>query len=247
MRAAEGRFHPVQHYPNKLVCDGEVRLPTWLATHLGVDASPYAAEIGRTFSTAMVARILQPGCKSDHMLVLEGPQGARKSAACSVLGGTWFSDSLPDVNDWKDTCRHLDRKWLIEVAEMSAMSKTETASFKAFVTRQAERFRPSYGRKEVVRPRQCVFIGTTNKSTYLRDETGGRRFWPVRVGAIDIDGLMADRDQLFAEAVHRLKSGEKWWPDSEFESDVIRPEKRLGSKPTLGRKTSRTGSWARPR
>ena len=222
-RAAERAFHPVRNYLDALSWDGAPRLESWLSEYLGAIGTPYTQKIGRLFLIAMVARIYKPGCKSDYMAVLEGAQGAKKSAACAILAGEWFSDAMPDIRSGKEVSQHLNGKWLIEVAEMSALDKAEAAALKAFITRPIERYRPSFGRKQVIEPRQCVFIGTTNKAVYLRDETGGRRFWPIKTGSINVRGLSQARDQLFAEAVAAFKAGEKWWPDDAFEKAHIKP------------------------
>jgi predicted P-loop ATPase len=223
MLARGNSYHPVRDYLAAVRWDGVERLPLFFPAYFGTPDTPYEREIGRMFLVGMVARVAQPGCKVDHVPVIEGPQGTLKSTACSILGGEWFSDELPDITT-KDASVHLRGKRLIEVSEMHAYNRAETTRLKSFVTRQVERYRPPYGRLEVIEPRQVCFVGTTNASAYLKDASGNRRFWPVRAGAIDTAQLQLDRDQLFAEAVARHKRAERWWPDKDFERERILPE-----------------------
>jgi hypothetical protein len=222
-RSQEHSFHRLRDYLEGLKWDGKPRLEPWLINYLGAKDSLYHRAIGRMFPIAMVARIFKPGCKADYVLILQGPQGDLKSEVFRILGGEWFSDSLQDIHS-KDASQHLRGKWLIELPELSALNKGDIEAWKAFITRTTERYRSPYGRKETIEPRQCVFGGTTNKEEYLQDETGNRRYWPARIGEIDLAALAADRDQLFAEAVRLYLNNEPWWPERKFEREIIAPE-----------------------
>jgi predicted P-loop ATPase len=228
--AREHAFHPVRNYLSALKWDGEGRLRFLLSRYFDAEQSDYTEQVGTMFLISMAARIFRPGCKVDHMLILEGEQGMLKSSACGVLAGAYFSDQLPDITS-KEAFQHLRGKWLIEVAELRAYSRAAIDHFKEFVVRDTERYRPPWGRKEVHEPRQCVFVGSTNKKLYLKDETGNRRFWPTMTGEIDLALLRQDRDQLFAEAVELFRAGVPWWPNHDFERQTIRSEQEARFEP----------------
>jgi predicted P-loop ATPase len=226
--ARENAFHPVRTYLTGLRRDESKNLiDNWLTTYLGAPDTEYTRAIGKYFLIAMVARIMRPGCKADYMLVLEDPrQGTGKSGVAATLGGDWFSDGLPNLRrgDEVRISQHMRGKWIIEIADLSATDNAEDSTLKAFLTRTEERFTPKYGRNEVKEPREFIFIGSTNETTWLRDATGGRRFWPVPTGTLDLVGLARDRDQLFAEAMRLFRDDAQWWPDPEFEDKHIKPE-----------------------
>lgn len=205
----ERSFHPVQQYLAGLQWDGVLRLDNWLTTHMGAVASPYVSCVGKCWMISAVARAIKPGIKADHCLILEGQQGTLKSTGVQVLGEPWFTDDVGEVGT-KDTLDQI-QNWIVELGELDSISKTDAGKLKAFMSRQTDRFRPPYGRRVQEFPRQCVFVGTCNPSQYLRDGTGGRRFWPVTAGKIDIPGLRRDKDQLWAEAYRRYCAGERWW------------------------------------
>lgn len=211
--AADAPIHPLREWLESLRWDGDCRLDTWLNEYLGAAPSSFIGAIGAMWLIGAVARVYVPGCKVDHMLVLEGPQGIGKSRALRILAGDeYFCDQMPDIRS-KDAQLQTFGSWIIEWAELDAMNRAEATAVKDFITRQFEELRPPYGRHTIKVPRQCVFAGTTNTDGYLKDETGNRRFWPVACGKIDCDRLAADRDQLWAEAVARYKGGERWWPE----------------------------------
>lgn len=211
--AKEQSFHPVREYLDGLVWDGIQRLDTWLPNYLGVAPTKYSLAVGLKWMISAVARIYQPGCKADCCLILEGAQGIKKSTALWTIAHPWFADEIADLGS-KDAALQTRGVWLIEIAELDSMNRSEVGRTKAFMSRATDRFRPPYAKRPIESPRECVFAGTVNHATYLRDETGGRRFWPVACGAINIEALEKDRDQLWAEARARYQNKESWWLDS---------------------------------
>ncbi len=211
--AAEANsYHPVRDYLNGLEWDSNPRLDTFAANYLGGELTPYACAVGAAFLIGCVARVMQPGCKLDTCIVLEGKQGKFKSTALEVLGGEWFADSKLPIGE-KDGMQALAGVWLYELGELASFGKADVETIKAFMSSRKDHYRPSYGKHAIDVPRQTAFAGTTNAGQYLQDETGGRRFNPLKTGDINIVALRADRDQLWAEALHRYRGGSPWWLD----------------------------------
>ena len=212
--AQDCRYHPVRDYLESLIWDQKARLDTWLYEYCNADSltpAAYLEEVGSKFLISAVARVMRPGCKADHVLVLEGEQGIGKSTALSILAGPdWFTDSLPNDLADKDAAIHLKGRLIVEMSELSQFSRSQIETIKSYFTRQTDIFRPPFGRHDIEVPRQCVFAGSTNTDSYLIDTTGNRRFWPVKVGSIDTAALRLDRDQLWAEAHTRFLSGQVW-------------------------------------
>lgn len=203
-------YHPVRDYLSHLRWDKTPRLSKWLYSYCGAPDSPYVEVIGRKTLIAAVARVFSPGIKFDHTLVLEGKQGIGKSTVVKILGGEWAGDMFLDPKN-KDSVDAMRGKWIIELSELDdPRYKRTLPALKAFLTRTKDRVRLAYARNSKDFPRQCVFIGTINPDGvgYLSDTTGNRRFWPVYCAEIFMDGLMRDKDQLFAEAVDAYRKGE---------------------------------------
>jgi predicted P-loop ATPase len=217
--ARDRSYHPVHDYLFGLEHDGVFRLDTMLATYFGADQSEYSRLVGRNMMISAVARIFDPGCKVDTVTILESEQGLKKSTAIKELFDPWFTDDISELGS-KDAAMQVGGVWCVELGELDAMSKAEISKVKAFISRRVDRFRPSYGRRVVERPRGCIFIGSTNESGYLKDATGARRFLPVKVTKIDIDALQRDRDMFWAEARILYEKGVPWWFTSDTKSGI---------------------------
>jgi putative DNA primase/helicase len=224
MAARTQPFDPVRAFLEGLTWDGVPRLDHWLADYFGAHQSPYTALVGRFWLLGMVRRVFEPGCKFDYMPILEGPQGRGKSTALELLAYPWFGNTDFVMGD-KDSMAVMQGKWLYEVAELDSFNKADTTRVKSFVTRTVDEFRPAYGRRILKLPRRVVLVGTTNQLEYFKDGTGNRRFWPVQCREqINLEGLRAHREQLFAEAVVRCRERERCYPTREEQEAYFTPE-----------------------
>lgn len=216
--AKENLVNPPREYLSRLEWDRTKRLDTWLTYYLGANEQPpeYLALVGAKWLVGAVSRVFHPGCKFDSVLILEGTQGLGKSMALRALatfgGEDFFLDSVGDIRS-KDTLMTMQGKLIVEIAELASFRKSENEEIKAFITRQVDEYRPPYGRTVLKRPRYFVLAASTNEieEGYLTDETGNRRYWPVKCGGIDIEAVRRDATQLWAEAVQRYRAGERTW------------------------------------
>ena len=211
--------------------DEKPRLDTWLKDHFHAKGhDEYLAQVFRKWIVGMVLRIYEPGAKFDWMPIFEGAQGVGKSSFGRLLvGDKFFLDWLPDLGN-KDSALALQGVWAVEMGELASFRKNEIETVKAFITRKVDKVRPPYGERWLESPRRCVFFGTTNYETYLRDDSGNRRFKPVKVGRLDFQTLKDERDQLFAEAIWLYKSGFETGETLDIEGDAKTYELQIQSE-----------------
>ena len=220
------RRHPIREYLDSLTWDGRERLDTLITDYIGAEDNELNRAMTRKIFTAAVRRVFEPGCKFDYCLILSGGEGIGKSTFLKIMGGDWFSDSIV-TTEGKEGMESLRQAWVIELAELASIKRSDVEQVKNFLSKQEDIYRAAYGKRTNHYPRQCVFFGTTNEVSFLKGDTGNRRFWviPVDASLRKIEGdlferLKADRDQLWAEAMVRYRAGERLYLDAEQEAEA---------------------------
>lgn len=225
----ENKIDSAADYIRSIPWDGENRLDHWLFNAYGTMDDLYHTTVGANWIKGLVNRIINPGCKFDYVIVLEGKQGSKKSSSLAALGGTWHFETSEGIDN-KDFFQQFEGKAIVEFSEGETLSRTEVKRMKSIITVQNDRYRPSYGRFSMDFPRRCVFAMTTNADEYLKDETGNRRWLPVKVykNEADVEWIIRNRAQMFAEAYHRLIAlKEKTWEFPEQEMLQAQNDRRI--------------------
>ena len=226
-------YHPIKQYFNGLpVWDRNQRAETMVIDYLGADNTPYVRAVTRKFLCAAYIRVYYPGIKFDYMPVFNGPQGIGKSTLIAKLGMKWFSDCLTlfDMND-KSAAEKLQGYWIHEISELAGMKKADINKVKSFISRCDDQYRAAFGKRVTPHPRQSVFIGTTNSENgYLRDVTGNRRFWNIRVTGNSKykpwDLTQEVIDQIWAEVKVMVEAGETLYLPKELEMYAEEEQRR---------------------
>jgi len=243
--AESNAYHPVRDYLARLTWDYQPRLDGFLAEYFGADRNYINGIFGLKFMISAVARVMQPGCRADNMLVLEGDQGIGKSGGVMALFGEQFSSSSPTLfHDHKRMVISMTGQWCIELAEFAAVKKSEIDQVKALISTPSDRVVLNYANFATQRKRQCVFMGTINpgQTGYLTDPTGNRRFWVVAASKVDWEGIKRDRDQLWAEAYAAYKNGDQWHltPEEAQEAEAL-AQSRMRVDPWVERLAAQIG------
>lgn len=222
--ARDNAYHPVRDYLSALTWDGKPRLSLWLQRCLGATDTPFIRAVGRKTLISAVARAFKPGCKVDTMLILEGPQGLKKSSAISALfSDEWTAESVNLFDQHNKMVMQMMGAWCVELAEFVAIARKDQNTVKGMISMKSDRVVLSYAKIATDHPRQCIFIGTINPDGfgYLTDSTGNRRYWPVRCTSIDLAAIRKVRDQLWAEARSAFDAGETWWLSDDEEALAV--------------------------
>lgn len=226
--ARENQFHPIREYLEGLKWDGKPRCETMFVDYLGAPDNAYTRDIARLTLIAAVTRIYEPGAKFDFACIIEGLQGRGKSTFIQILGRSWFAELDGDFHDMKQMVEMMQGGWILEIPELSGFNRADVRAIKAFISRQEDRARLAYARRVSEFPRQCVFIGSTNDREYLKDDTGGRRFWPVYCATetIDFARFAANVDQVWAEALHLYREMRRAQPHGGLPLYLTNPQSR---------------------
>lgn len=214
-------------YCETLTWDGINRLETFFINVYGCKDTAYTRAASKNFWVALAARIYEPGSKVDTMVILEGPQGEGKTTSIELIGGDWYG-TVKTTPDQKDFYQDIKGMLIVEIAELSNFLRSNEQDVKSMLSTKTDTYRKTYGEEKDDNKRATVFVGTTNDDEYLKDATGGRRFWPIRITKTDLGYIRNNRAQLFAEAVHLFKNGETWWEMPKEETLAEQDARRIG-------------------